>query len=116
MCQDVVDADTQQHNIRLEGCTISQVHGFRMSLWREQLGELNTLYEHPGALACVQHVRKLTQVTLRSTTDFFSLALNCSPCYVKQVVELDKSAWRSCITELLLQEVMVDSRKAPLRQ
>ena len=40
----------------------AQVHGFRMSLWREQLGALEPLFESPEELPCVQRVQQLAQV------------------------------------------------------
>lgn len=83
-----------------------QVHGFRMSLWREQLGELNALYEHPGALACVQHVRKLTQVTLRSIKAFPNAEISTDGR-----VELQGDEHLA-----ILQEVMIDTSGAPERR
>lgn len=38
------------------------MHGFRLSLWREQLGELEAVFESPETLDCVHRVRQLAQV------------------------------------------------------
>ncbi|MED6131308.1 Phospholipase D beta 1 [Stylosanthes scabra] len=38
-----------------------QVHGYRMSLWKEHIGGLEACFEHPESLECVRRVRSLSE-------------------------------------------------------
>ncbi|KAH7287656.1 hypothetical protein KP509_32G068000 [Ceratopteris richardii] len=54
----------QPHNIAGGSCgekPLGSVHGFRLSLWYEHLGELHDDYLHPESIECVSRVRARSQ-------------------------------------------------------
>ncbi|RYQ79804.1 hypothetical protein Ahy_Scaffold1g106625 isoform A [Arachis hypogaea] len=38
-----------------------QVHGYRMSLWKENIGGVEACFEHPESLECVRRIRSLSE-------------------------------------------------------
>lgn len=48
---------------------IWQVYGYRMSLWAEHLGELDTCFKEPESLECVKTVNKIAEENWKKFTD-----------------------------------------------
>ncbi|MBA0591985.1 hypothetical protein Gorai_008976, partial [Gossypium raimondii] len=46
-----------------------QVHGYRMSLWAEHLGELNKLFKEPESVECVKMVNSIAEENWKKFTD-----------------------------------------------
>ncbi|GMI68946.1 ARABIDOPSIS THALIANA PHOSPHOLIPASE D DELTA, phospholipase D delta [Hibiscus trionum] len=46
-----------------------QVHGYRMSLWAEHLGEVNKLFKEPESLDCVKTVNGIAEENWKKFTD-----------------------------------------------
>lgn len=47
-------------------CLISQIYGFRMSVWEEHLNTLRPSFDRPESLECVREVAALCQVSTGS--------------------------------------------------
>ncbi|MED6188692.1 hypothetical protein PIB30_088254 [Stylosanthes scabra] len=58
-----------KHLSNVEGYARGQVHGFRMSLWLEHLGEIEEIFFNPEKQDCIKKVNEIAQKNWKSYSE-----------------------------------------------